>query len=384
MYNNLSKIPNIVRNIVPIMKFNFINGAYFEVISPKLLKYNIKFIDTDTGEVIHSSDISNNMWTRTNRKYYTNWKILVTDQNTSSVQFYHSFDLKDKRVYISLDSRSLGDTLAWIPYVDEFRKKHECNVICSTFMNHMFEKEYPDIEFVNPGTNVTDIYAMYPIGLYYNGEMVDFDRNKNDPKKVPLQQICTDILGLDYTEIRPKITHPVIEKEPKLVTIGIHSTAQAKYWNNPTGWQEVVDWLKSEGYTVRVLSHEGNGYMGNVYPTGVELLNDYSMENTMKELLKSDFFIGLSSGLSWLSWSLNVPTVMISGFSYDYTEMKDCIRISTPPNTCSGCFNRVRLDPGDWNWCPDHKGTDRKFECSRSIKSSVVIDTIRERLINKK
>lgn len=24
----------------------------------------------------------------------------------------------------------------------------------------------------------------------------------------------------------------------------MHSTTQAKYWNNPTGWQDVVDYIK--------------------------------------------------------------------------------------------------------------------------------------------
>jgi hypothetical protein len=33
-------------------------------------------------------------------------------------------DLKDKRVYIAFDSKSLGDNVAWIPYVLEFQKKH--------------------------------------------------------------------------------------------------------------------------------------------------------------------------------------------------------------------------------------------------------------------
>lgn len=384
MYNGLQKRTDIVRDVKTVMKFNFLNGAYFEAISSKTLNYNVKFIDSDNGQIIHNADITNNMWTKTSRAFHTNWKILVTDVDTGTIQFYHVFDAKDKRVYISLDSRSLGDTLAWIPYVEEYRKKHGCTIICSTFMNHMFENTYPDIQFVNPGTNVTDIYAMYQLGLYYTGDEPNLDKNKNDPKKVPLQQVCTDILGLDYTEIRPKIHHQNVKREPKLVTIGIHSTAQSKYWNNPNGWQELVDWLKSEGYTVRIISKEGDGYMGNVHPTGVEVLNDSSMENTMNELLKSEFFIGISSGLSWLSWGLEIPTVLISGFSYDYTEMKDCIRISAPPDTCSGCFNRLRLDPGDWNWCPDHKGTIRKFECSKQIKSSTVIDTIRERLINKK
>jgi hypothetical protein len=98
----------------------------------------------------------------------------------------------------------------------------------------------------------------------------------------------------------------------------------------------------------------------------------------MEELLKSDVFIGLGSGLSWLSWTLRVPTILISGFSYNWAEMQDCIRIGTPAGKCTGCFNRVRLDAGDWNWCPDQKNTPRQFECSRSITSEMVIKELQK------
>jgi predicted phage terminase large subunit-like protein len=33
-------------------------------------------------------------------------------------------DLKNKRVLISFESKSIGDTLAWVPYVVDFSKKH--------------------------------------------------------------------------------------------------------------------------------------------------------------------------------------------------------------------------------------------------------------------
>ena len=33
---------------------------------------------------------------------------------------------------ICFDSKAIGDTLAWFPYVEEFRKKHECEVVVST------------------------------------------------------------------------------------------------------------------------------------------------------------------------------------------------------------------------------------------------------------
>ena len=117
--------------------------------------------------------------------------------------------------------------------------------------------------------------------------------------------------------------------------------------------------------------------MGNRHPIGAEKANTSSIDDVIEILQKSKLFIGIGSGLSWLSWATGTPTVLISGFSYDYTEpLNGVVRIGSDSGKCSGCFNDYRLDPGDWNWCPLHKGTDRQFECSKSITSQRVIEEI--------
>ena len=67
-----------------------------------------------------------------------------------------------------MDSRALGDTLAWIPYVEEFGNIHGSKMIVSTFHNNLLEKQYPNIEFRKPGEEVPNLYAMYSLGLFYN------------------------------------------------------------------------------------------------------------------------------------------------------------------------------------------------------------------------
>ena len=71
-----------------------------------------------------------------------------------------------------------------------------------------------------------------------------------------MQEMATDILGLEFVEVKPKLGKRNVEKDDKLITIAIHGTAQSKYWNNPTGWQQVTDYLISKGYEVRLLSRE--------------------------------------------------------------------------------------------------------------------------------
>jgi hypothetical protein len=222
--------------------------------------------------------------------------------------------------------------------------------------------------------------------LYYNKDnTINLNLIPRYPLNRPLQQWAADILGVEYVECKPKLTHPDIDFiDQKLITIGIHSTTQAKYWNNPNGWQELVNWLIECGYTVKLLSREGDGYMGNVHPKGIIQHPTSSIESVMAELKRSKMFIGLGSGLSWLSWALGTPTAIISGFSDPISEMQECIRITAPKDVCSGCFNRTRLIAEDWNWCPDFKGTPRQYECSKHITSDMVIKQLSKILTSKR
>lgn len=370
-YNSTTKLN---KKIQVRVNYHNVDGMFAELIGGDDSKYDVSFFNKQTNSTAYTVQLQKNHWAKTSIKYYVDWKVVVFNKNTKQTTEYH-LDLKDKRVLICFESKSLGDTLAWIPYVEEFRKRHNCKVICSTFMNELFVNEYPDIEFISPGTIVNNLAGLYRLGLFYKEDgMIDYERHPSDPIKGPLQKIATDILGLSYNEIRPSIKSPnVTSTDSKQVCIAVHSTSQAKYWNNPFGWQDVVDWLNNRGYTVKLLSQEGDGYMGNKLPTGVVQHPAGPIDLVIEELKKSKAFIGIGSGLSWLSWGLNVPTVLISGFSYKWAEMKDCIRIGAPQGKCGGCFNRHRLNAGDWNWCPDHKGTPRQYECSREITSDVVI-----------
>jgi len=375
IYDNLVKNINNKKSIQNKVILHFVRGPYVEIKGPNKSNYLVKFIDKKTNTTKYETTIENNCWCKCSIEYFVDWKIEIYEEGIFWAEYHYIAE--NRRVYIALDSKALGDTLAWLPYVNEFRKKHKCKLVVSTFMNDFFKSEYSDIEFIEPGETANDLYAMYCIGLFYNEDnSINFFKNPIDPKEVTLQRMCSDILGVDYVgDIRPLIKKRNIKRDEKLkqVCIGFHGTAQAKFWNNLDGWQKVVDWCRSRGYIVKLLSKEGANYMGNKLPNDIVFHPPGPIEKVIDELMKSYAFIGIGSGLSWLSWALKTPTVLISGFSYDWAEMKDCYRISAPIGKCEGCFNRLRLDAGDWNWCPDHKGTDRQFECTKSITSEMVI-----------
>jgi autotransporter strand-loop-strand O-heptosyltransferase len=368
-----------------VIKQHFVVNPFFEILGQGGREFNIKLFDDKS--LVYENNIKINSWVKLNREYYTKWKTEVRENN--NLIYENVLDLEDKRVYISFGSKSLGDTLAWIPYCEEFRLKHNCELIVSTFMNSLFKDEYPNIEFVDPGETVYNIITQYQLGWYYN-ENGEFDFNKHpfDFKRQPLQKTATDILGLEYKEIRPKLKLPNVSKKKK-VGIGFHSTAQAKYWNNPDGWQSVIDHLDALGYECMIYSKEGDGYMNNFYPKGVTLFKGGNLQEVINDLSTCEFFIGLGSGLSWLAWACELPVILISGFSEKYAETKlDTYRVINE-DVCHGCFNNDRLNASDWNWCPLHKGTDRQFECSKKITSDMVIKEINkimneEQVIEKK
>ena len=352
---------------------HFIQGAFCEVLSTVSSQYVVNFIDSRNNQLKLRTEINNNNYIKCLYAYFIPYRIQVSNIAEKGLIFDYLLSLQDKRVYIHLDSKSLGDTIAWFPYVEEFRLKHNCQVICSTFWNDLFEKEYPNIGFIAPGSVVNNIFAMYEVGVFH-----DEFKEPHDYKKIPLQRIASNILGLEYKEIKPRISCPRKDNKQKLVGISTHSTAQAKFWNCKGSWQKIVDFLKQKGFEIVLLQLEDSDLKGVIKP------NCSDIKSTINWLSKCQFFVGISGGVSWLSWVLNVPVVMISGFTDPFNEF-DCIRISPQDNICHGCWHDFIWDSkakGDWNWCPRHKGTDRQFECTKTITPEQVIQVLeRNRLI---
>lgn len=337
---------------------HFIDNPFLEIKGISNSDYKVEFYDK--WDLIYSTTIKSNHWVKLNRQYFTNWTVKVFDGD--EMVYANALNLNGKRVYIAFESKSLGDNIAWMPYVEEFRKKHQCKVVCSTFWNQLFD--YPEIEFVQPGNVVDNIYALYRIG-YFD----DLDKNPYKPTQIPLQKTAAAILGLDFAEMAPRLAYkPEVPKMGKYVTIATNSTSGCKFWTKE-GWQELINWLVSEGYEVYNTSLEPNPF------DNCTQITTPSLESKMDWIEGSEFFIGLSSGLTWLAWAMGKKVVMISNFTEDWNEFS-CIRI-TNKSVCHGCWQDTPFDPADWNWCK-HKGTSRQFECHTSITASMVIDKIKD------
>ena len=365
--------------------YHFVDGATCSINGSQEKKYRVKFINPLKNETVHDTVISNNMWAKASTQYFIPWVIKVYDNETNELIESHTLDLKGKRVYVHLDSSALGDTLAWFPFVEEFRKKHQCHLITSTHRNHWFKEKYPEIEFATPGEVVYNLHAKYGVGWFYEGKNLEFFKHPVNPRTIPLQQTASSILGLPYKETKPLIDIPI--KDPVIegdyVCIAPHASAHAKYWNHPGGWQTIIDYLNEKGFKVVMITHEPLGdewhdsKLGGTLKGVIDKTGNYPIEEIYNDIVHAKAFIGVSSGLSWLTWATSTPIVLISGFSKPFTEFQNCERIfNFDANVCNGCFNREWLDPGDWEWCPDHKDTSRHFECTKTIKPQTIINTL--------
>ena len=162
IYNNLKKNLNNKKVVQNKVILHFVQGPYVEIKGPNKAKYLVKFIDKKTNSLKFETTIENNCWCRCSYQYFIDWKIQIFENGNFWAEY--DFSAQNRRVYIALDSKALGDTLAWFPYFEEFRKKHNCKLIVSTFHNKFFKENYPELEFVEPGNMVDDLYAMYVIG----------------------------------------------------------------------------------------------------------------------------------------------------------------------------------------------------------------------------
>tara|TARA_R110001592_G_scaffold31043_3_gene110064 strand:+ start:146 stop:2452 length:2307 start_codon:yes stop_codon:yes gene_type:complete len=388
-YERLQQIKIIPKIKTPRLEVNFVDGPY-ACLRDANQEYLIDFINQDTNQNEYSVNLKNDHWGRSFHKFFINWNIQIKD-NFGEVIYSHKYDASSKRVYIAFGSKALGDTLAWFPYALEFKKKHNCHLIVSTFWNKFFEDKYPELEFVSPGTTVPNLYAMYEVGWYYDdNDNLDGFKQPYDPKQFPLQQTATNILGLKYKEILPRMSYQIKEKpiKEKYICISPHASASAKYWHHPTGWQDIIDYLNNKGYKVVQISKEkhNDNWENNKLPQGkpfkniIDKTGNLPIEEVINLLHHSEMYIGVSSGLAWLSWAINNPVILISGFSSDWTEFTTNIERIINKSVCNSCFNNFKLDAGDWDWCPIHKNTSRQFECTKKISPKTIIEGITRKL----
>lgn len=389
--NNFSSPPNVPALQGPEnIRFDFNHGA--RVLLPEG-DWHVEISDEDTDNILFTGDVTQG-WVTSTKKYYVRFRIKVWKRGNHSPLLDHTLNLEGQPVLISFPVGTLGDLIGWVPYAERFRQLRHSKVHCimDRKIIEVFEPAYPGLNFHTPDEYSQKIaeknppYATYRIGLFFGGNDTD---QPFDFRQTGLHRTAGHILGVDATEIIPELVLNAPRKiQEPYVCIATKSTCQAKFWNNGTGWNEVISFLKEQGYRVLSIDRDatvGHGFVWNHTPAGAEdFTGNLPLQERIALLQHAEFFIGLGSGLSWLAWACRIPVVLISGFSLPGCEFSTPYRVINT-HVCNGCWDdcSINFDHKDYLWCPRHKGSERQFECTRFITGKQVIGHIRQLIKDK-
>lgn len=386
--NNLRLEPSILG--AEGIRYDFNRGVRVMIPHGAKRSYRVRYWDVESGYMLYDGVMAHGDRLQSQQFYYREVVLKISDSQTGENILVHRFDLDGQKVIIHCPVETLGDTIAWFPAVEKFRKKHSTCILyvaMSRNLRPIFEPCHPDMIFVERDELLAiESYAQYVLGVDFSGshELLPYDWRLS-----PLHWVGANVLGIDPNEIGndPPLIHYDKNKrevQDPYVCIGSMASGGCKLWMNPDGWDNVVSFLIKCGY--RVIDIDGHRICGQgiayqKIPRNVEDYTGFGEGKTVADraamIEHADFFVGLGSGLSWLSWACHKPTVLISGFSQPFCEFHTPYRVINT-SVCHGCFNdpKYSFDSKDCFWCPRHKGTDSHMICSRSITADMVVRKI--------
>ena len=335
-------------------------------------KVKIQIAETSTNNEVYSCENiikgKQSVWAKLTRQWHCDYTIKIFIDN--SLSHIEHTTIKNKTVLVRLDSVALGDTIGWFPYVLEFQKRYGCNVLVSTFHNYLLEKyETPNLTLINPNDTPKDIEVEYKIGVFQDSNLdpINF-RHK------PLQKCAADILNVPYIEHHLDLKHlaGIRPIAPRYVVINTTSTMDCKEWQNPTGWQEVINYLKTYfEYKIVCIPPPTIPLKGL---EEIDIPKDL-ITGALTYIKHAEYVIGLSSGLSWLARTVDTPVVMLAGFTEPFNEFKTNIKRIINKDVCYGCYHDTSVVYDRYrNWCPRNKS----FECSKQISSNDIVEGMKD------
>lgn len=289
---------------------------------------------------------------------------------------------------IKCNSQALGDTLACIGVVEYYRCVQKLGVVefdCIEWMWDYLRPSYPNIIFkhIDEPQICLDYHFDLPVqkGFAYDLFQIpeifkyDFDWDFIPPT----------------IEYKPKKAKSIMSK---YFTFSMHSTAQVKYWNSGNRneqtkspkWRDLCSELSNIGIEgVLVDKHYGFGQAPhwNEPPDNCTKVIGKSFDEVLDTIYYSDFFVGLSSGMSWVALAMGKKTCVIAPWVYADNEFGSSngqwLRIESK-SSCTNCWatQSHNFDKSDWYWCPHKKGTTEEYTCSSSIMATDVINEMKK------
>jgi autotransporter strand-loop-strand O-heptosyltransferase len=336
-------------------------------------------ISDDCGQIFFDRDISD-VRLISFEKYFIRWRVEIFLDGEKI--FEHVFNPEGYSVLMVFRVRApLGDTLAMLPAVEEFRRRFDCEVavLIPEYLKEITAHLYPalkqadQVSFENYAT-----FCLFAI-------LSSIPYLPVDPRNNSLERMANPIIGLEILPAKP-IFQPTAQRfcvEP-YVCISVQASTPTKGWLYPNGWEIVTDYLKSLGYRVFCLDKEKvqreENYIITAPDNAEDFTGNFSIMERANMLYYAEFFIGLSSGLAWVADAVNCPVVMIAGFTYDWHEFYTPYRVANRL-VCNACFNNINVS--FMSVCPYHRGTARELECQKKIYPQAVINAIEQLIVDR-
>ena len=302
----------------------------------------------------------------------------------------HEVSFTNKNVAFSIlndiHSGGFGDVFNIVSIIRRFKEVHGCkNVFIHTHkMNDFFNSIIEDdLTFIT----ITPHIKRYEDNLYLtdNNEVISdidyhfttgLEHGSNTIRRIHYSQRWLDLLGIsDYQRLKPTLKEiPDIEEDiPKpYICFSEYASMVSKHWHYENGWQELVDYFVSKGYTMVPISYE-NSNLSNIF----DLSGDsYSHLHRLSTLKNSEFFIGLDSGLSCMANFIDKYCFLIVGSVEEEFSFQDHVtRIGlSSDDYCRGCLEDVNILRSYEIQAGCFYRKD--FECTRLLSSEMVINII--------
>lgn len=289
---------------------------------------------------------------------YSNVRLRRYTQRTPDAKELAGLD-----VFLHIDSYCLGDTLCWGSFLQAFVQHHRPNkLFVSTFWPELFTST-DKIEFLDAVSEEVQVCDKFISGGY----------DKKNLQHIRYGMFATAkssmLLPPDAQPDKSVFKKVEAQKQPNKIVIAPESLKKIARWDylGNYGWQEVIDRLNSLGFEVHNISYENTLKLRSV----ISHHGDTDISTARQHICEARLFVGLGSGLAWLSWAHGLPVVMIAGFTKHFMEFP-CYRVWNE-YACNGCFN-VFLR---WNSsCPIFHGTPRANECHSLITPDMVMSQV--------
>lgn len=337
----------------------------------------VRISDSRTGAEYFAAPLSG-VWLISLDKYFVPWHVEVYEAGTAI--FVHDFNPDGQQVHFHF-GELMGDSLAFLPYVQAFQRLHGCHVSARVpaYLREVFLRCCPGLEIREQAN--AQVYATFFCLVALSEHCFAAPL---DVRQVPLAALGMAVLGM---------FHPYVEtgwrsgerkiKEP-YVCIGVQASGACKGWHFPGGWEEICIRLQAAGYRVLCIDGEGEHTDCGLTircPEGAEDLTGRRPLLERAELLShAACFIGLCSGLAWLARTVRCPAVMIGGFSNYWAEFPEAYRVSNP-RVCQGCYNDTSLYYVQNPCARQERESDGWLQCSKSITVDEVWQAVTEALL---